>query len=100
MATTIDGGAAIADPFQVSITHEMLGGGKRSANGTYLLDYSSTSLKRKVVLSWRLLTSAERTAIFAKIALCIQSARVLVLPDSTSITVFYDPAAQQTGAHA
>ncbi len=94
MATTINGGTPIADPFQVSITHELIGGGTRSSNGTYLLDYASTTLKRKVVLSWRLLTSAERTAIFAKIALCIAASYALVLPDSTSITVFYNPEAE------
>lgn len=96
MSTTINGGTPIADPFQISVTHEMLGGGKRSANGTYLLDYTSTTLKRKVVLSWRLLTSAEKAAIMAKVALCIQGARTMVLPDSTSIDVFYDPSSQPT----
>lgn len=95
MATTING-TSVLDPYQVSITRQMIGGGERSANGTFLLDYASTTLKRKVVLSWRLLTSAQRTSILAKVADCITAARTLVLPDSTSITVIYDPDTEPT----
>ncbi len=90
MATTINA-QTIADPYQISISREMIGGGGRSSNGTYMLDYASTTLKRVVTMSWRLITAAERTSILARIAECIAASRALVLPDGTSITVFYNP---------
>ena len=87
---TIDGGTAIADPFEVTIRRVMRGGAKRSQNGTYHLDYFSTTFKRTASLKWRVITAAQRDAILAKAQLCMSAARTMVLPDGTSFSVWYD----------
>lgn len=89
MATTLNS-ISIADPYEFNSSLERLGSFRRSANGTVLVDYYSTTPKYKIKLQWRLLTSAERSTLMTQINTCVSGARTLVLPDTRSFTVWLD----------
>jgi hypothetical protein len=88
MTTTLND-VALADPFEISIESIVLGITKRSANGTVLTDYVSATLQRKVLMSWRTITSGERDTIVAQCEAAIGTGRVLALPDSRNLTVIF-----------
>lgn len=89
MTTTING-TPVADPYDFAATLERLGSIRRSANGTILVDYFSTSPKYKIKLQWRLLTSSERATLAAQLNSCVSGARTLLLPDARSFSVWLD----------
>lgn len=89
MATSL-GGVAIADPFDFQASLEFLASMQRSANGTVLLDYFSTTPKSKIKLQWRMLTITERNTLYNQITGAISTSRVLALPDGRSFTVLTD----------
>lgn len=89
MATTLNS-TTIADPYEFSAGLERLGSIRRSANGTVMVDYFSTTPKYKIKLQWRLLTSAERSTLATQLNNCVSAARTLVLPDSRSFSVWLD----------
>ena len=89
MATSL-GGVAIADPFDFQASLEFLASLQRSANGTVLLDYFSTTPKSRIKLQWRMLTQTERNTIYNQITSAISNSRVLSLPDGRSFTVVTD----------
>lgn len=89
MATTLNG-QTIADPYDYQARFEYLGSQRRSANGTVLLDYFSSTPKHKITLQWRLLTSAERTVLVNQLNNAVVAARTLVLPDGRSFSVFLE----------
>ena len=60
MTTTLNSNS-IADPYEFSAGLERLGSIRRSANGTVMVDYYSTTPKYKIKLQWRLLTSDDRS---------------------------------------
>lgn len=93
MATTLNS-VTLADPFDVQINRILRGSGSRAANGTFQIDYYSTTLIREVSVKWRLLTSTERNTIITQIQDAIANARTLVLPDSDSLSVHFDPNGQ------
>lgn len=93
MATTLNS-VTLVDPFDVQITRILRGSGTRSANGTFQVDYYSTTLIREISVKWRLLTSTERNTIITQVQNAISAARTLVLPDSDSISVYFDPNGQ------
>lgn len=95
MATTLNS-VTLADPYDVVISREMIGGAKEAANGVKILDYASSTLKAKLSLRWRLLTSTERNTIITQIQNAITASRTLVLPDGRSFTVWFDPERQPT----
>lgn len=95
MATTLNS-ITIADPFDFNANLEHLGSLRRSANGTILVDYYSTTPKYKIKLQWRMLTSAERTTLMTQINACVSGARTLVLPDTRSFSVWLDVEADVT----
>jgi len=89
MTTTINS-VSVADPYDFSATVERLGSIKRSANGTVMIDYFSTTPKYKIKLQWRLLTAAERTTLATQLTTCVTGSRPLVLPDGRTFTVYLD----------
>lgn len=93
MATTLNA-VTLVDPFDVSITRNLRGSGSRSANGTFNMDYYSTTLIRDISMKWRLLTPTERNTIVTQVENAISAARTLVLPDSDSISVYFNPEGQ------
>ena len=91
MATTLNL-VELADPFDVSVQRKLRGSGARAANGTWQIDYYSTTLmKDAVTVKWRLLTSTERNTIVTQVQNAIATARTLVLPDGESISVYFSP---------
>ena len=89
MTTTLNS-TTVADPFDYTANLEHLGSYRRSANGTILMDYYSTTPKYRIKLQWRVLTSAERTALVSQMNACVSGARTLVLPDGRSFSVWLD----------
>lgn len=86
----------VADPFDYQANLEILGASQRSANGTWLIDYFSTTPKYKVTLQWRLLTLAERNSIITQCTNAITASRALEIPDGRIFTVFLDLGANIT----
>lgn len=86
---------SIADPFEFTADRQLLGGSKRSANGTYLIDYWDSAgtpiFKRTFSLKWRSITSAQRTAILNKVNECTIASCSATFPDSSTATIYYDP---------
>ena len=95
MATTLNG-QTIADPYDYQARLEYLGSQRRSANGTILLDYFSSTPKLKITMQWRLLTSAERATLLTQLNNTVTQARTLVLPDSRSVSVYLDVSGEVT----
>jgi hypothetical protein len=95
MATTLNG-TTLVDPYEVITTREMIGGVKEAANGTKLIDYASSTLKKRVSMRWRLLTVTERNTIITQIQNAITASRTLILPNGESITVWFNPEQQPT----
>ena len=93
MATTLNS-VALVDPFDVQVIRKLRGSGQRAANGTYNVDYFSTTLYREISVKWRLLTPSERNTIITQIENAIATARTLVLPDGDSVSVFFNPESQ------
>lgn len=93
MATTLNA-VTLADPFDVQIIRKMRGSAARAADGTFNIDYYSSTLIRDISIKWRLLTSTERNTIVTQVQNAITAARTLVLPDSDSISVYFNPDAQ------
>lgn len=89
MTTTINS-VSVADPYDFSANVQRLGSLRRSANGTVLLDYFSTTPKYKIKLQWRLLTPDERTNLATQLTACVTGSRPLVLPDGRTFTVYLD----------
>ena len=80
----------VAEPYDFSATIQRLGSLRRSANGTVMLDYFTTTPKYKIKLQWRLLTSAERANLMTQITTCVTGARALLLPDGRTFNVYLD----------
>lgn len=95
MATTLNN-QTIADPYDYQARLEYLGSQRRSANGTVLLDYFSSTPKLKITMQWRLLTSAQRTTLLTQLNNAVAQARTLVLPDSRSVSVYLDVSGEVT----
>lgn len=93
MTTTLNA-VSLVDPFDVQIVRKLRGSGSRAANGTYNIDYYSTTLVREISVKWRMLTSTERNTIITQVQDAIANARTLVLPDSDSISVRFNPDGQ------
>lgn len=93
MATTLNG-TTLVDPYDVQITRKLRGSGQRSANGVFNIDYYSTTLIREISVKWRMLTVTERNTIITQVENAISTARTLVLPDSDSVSVYFNPEAQ------
>lgn len=89
MTTTINA-ISVADPYDFSANLERLGSIRRSANGTVMVDYFSTTPKYKIKLQWRLLTSGDRSTLMTQLNSCVSAARTLVLPDARSFSVWLD----------
>ena len=89
MTTTLNA-VPIADPYDFSANLERLGSIRRSANGTVLSDYFSTTPKYKITLQWRLLTSSDRSTLATQLNNCVSAARALVLPDGRTFSVWLD----------
>lgn len=95
MATTLNS-QTITDPYDYQARLEYLGSQRRSANGTVLLDYFSSTPKLKITMQWRLLTSAERATLLTQLNNAVTQARTLVLPDSRSVSVYLDVSGEVT----
>lgn len=80
----------VADPYDFAANIERMGSLRRSANGTVMLDYFTTTPKYKIKLQWRLLTSAERATLMTQITTCVTGSRPLLLPDGRTFTVYLD----------
>lgn len=93
MTTTLNA-VLLADPFDVQIIRKLRGSGGRSANGTYNVDYFSTTLYREISVKWRLLNPSERSTIITQVQNAIATARSLVLPDGDTISVFFNAESQ------
>jgi len=89
MTTTLNSNS-IADPYEFSAGLERLGSIRRSANGTVMVDYYSTTPKYKIKLQWRLLTSDDRSTLHTQLNSCVGAARPLVLPDGRMFSVWLD----------
>ena len=89
MTTTINGGSAVPDPYEINIESNKLGTTKRAANGTIINNYLYTAMQRKVTLNWRLITSTERNTIITKCKEAIASSVPLVIPDGRLINVIF-----------
>lgn len=90
MSTTLNS-VTIASPFEVQVIRKLRGSGSRAANGTYNMDYYSSTLIRDISLKWRALTPTERNDIIQQVQNAITAARTLTLPDGDSISVYFDP---------
>jgi hypothetical protein len=80
----------VVDPYDFSATIERMGSLRRSANGTVMLDYFTTTPKYKIKLQWRLLTSGDRSTLMTQLTSCVTGARALLLPDGRTFTVYLD----------
>lgn len=94
--TTSLNSVTLAEPYDMAISREMIGGVKEAANGTKIIDYVSSTLKHRISLRWRLITATERNTIITQIQNAITASRTLVLPDGRSMTVWFDPERQPT----
>jgi hypothetical protein len=92
MTTTLNG-ATIADPYDINIQRKSLSTSERSINGTLHIDYFSTNLDGHITIKmkWRLITISQLSTLKTRVEDCIANTRTLVLPDSLSFSVRYDP---------
>lgn len=89
MPTTLNG-VTVADPYDYQANLVYLGGQRRSINGSVLVVYFFSTPKYTIVLQWRLLTSAQRTALQTQFNNAVTQQRTLVIPDGRSFSVYLD----------
>ena len=80
----------LAEPYDYQADLQYLGSQRRSVNGTILLDYFSSTPKRKITLQWRSLTASQRGIIITQLNNAVTQARTLVIPNGDSFSVVLD----------